>query len=1123
MDSDMQYGARQEDLNAISQFIGEVDLTSVGEIQSLDIQFEEEDTSDLELDTTALEIDLDSGEEPESFRIELSEEIPSEFRINPALLGFSQIDFVENLKRIAGHMSDVQQIIDKDRDGIDPSKCKINSRVFSHVPPAAAAVIQSALQEEVAALAKESRQTGNAQPEINYGVIIERVYSLVWDVTGWSPVGAKERTDKLLHQTIDKFFTTMTTTTAGVKHRISDYIDTDRFNKTQRAISLNAQPFMQLAKMIEVAHYFDDNTFSWAENGSITELAQQVCRERNPSQTRPRLRVKDWLLAIGQYLTDPEVCSTISLAEDQIHVFTTDELTRRLFIRDLEQEMITIDDPIDVTDQDQLVEKCFYILQSAMHKGSVICEIILIVATMYEVVAQEGDISSYSENLLKLFGTFLWMRQTDPELTCISFYTGLDSTVGDDGSRKYLITYPTADGSAVHTVESPDILCITVGNTTESVAAPIGIVDSKSGYFVLPQSMLVKVLQNATVTPTYKLDVPGDDVVYEFKPSLDWLSHHGIVVDNEAIHAEDIEHEYQGDTNLLEYLDNCEAEFDGEFGTASVTRINSGNTEVMAMEEARYEDGSVLYRVLALHVKQSEDDFGSVFVPATGRVVIYEDGGLILEISVDGKSSTAELSKDEYTVQNRSGVELEARQEKSIISSYVAFGVNHPLSLDEMHRLERSREVSKRLCRVVGGDYETYLEKARTCAVERLGYILGLYKIDVMLTPGIIKIYQDMLNSPEKHDVVATDANAQSVMELKDIALGRSRDKETQWDDNFEAMLKELNLYGSATVSDYVRYLDKLDFKTLALEVLSNRPLHRVYSYNVEEMRRAYDALLCIEPVRCRLRLLEEYMIDVLLVFENSQAVASVMLRDLSLRSLVRKGVSADTLEDKQHKLASHLRSVVGKAIAKTADSPLAVTEAITKTNLKDSSSLVRYFILSRDLHSLVQEFNNMSEYAALSTRLKIAAGFDAGADFSAMSVSEFKKTAAESVVARCFSEYEDVLTGLLYEGILSDISRAGYGREVMLYDLLRDFGRYIYNSKGNVESMAVDDIEPFLFYANSFITSYCPVTSQVTSELDSGATRDMMLKEMPDDFFLPVYYVPGQQFVYDMRLTSGD
>lgn len=1083
---------------------GDIEFT-VSDGDDINIDISDDDIGiEVEEDFDVSDMDL-FGDNDEDVEVDFDED--EKVTLNPALLGFEQADVIANLDIIAGLIVNANTPILGRSLEVDVKECVLNYQLFDMVPPEAVRVIEAALRD--VALNDVKSNT------VNIESAVQEVLDATWEVVGWAPVGDVSKVKANIALSYEKFTTILGTVSVDDKNSLKDYIDADRFEFLKKVLITNTEVFSKLDKVFLALQKLGDISLDNPTPGAKIFGKNKLLISGRPAP------VSTYTTAIINYFQSEEISEYLGLSLQALQDFSIGELTRRLVLRDMSAYPEMLEEISVNSEYSKSVEDIIDWVCRGYDNKVTSCEIILLLCSLLDQVlsAKDNDTETVN-NILYYFGEYCEAIREAPELVHVSFYTAVTKT--ESGS--YIIDYPVNNGVDVKSVEAPDLLFEIVGNEVKAYTVPLGICDQKHKYFILPPHTVIQALQATTMIPTYKLDgKENTKVLYRTAPTLEWVERYNIVgQDNMA------SDNYEAGINpkdliLYNFITSYSNEFiEDEITPPVISVFETPNFTLYAMLNEMGEEAN-LYSLLALS-RNNADGTGKHIV-VQGKVIKYRDDELICEFIMNGTSHNVTFHSGEYGMQETvmGTGEHETFTRPQYFDYYEECPMVTSLPSDKEDIFSKARVVSKRLCRMTGLSYDLLLEEARVLISERLCYILQLDTIDKILLSGILHTYKGL-----KTDGYRSQYNITTLQELVDISgcdaeASRRVLGDNAWETEVDNVVDYCEKNLSGTVQRYVKFLANVNLQLLALEILEHKVPMFAYSTNTIEYREMYNALLQIPQVREYFRLLEEYIVVVQITFEHPEVIAAMLRRDQTLASIIRTGIGEN--DGKQASKLSKLKKKVISAGQVDGQEPtLKVVNALLMANIRDSSSMVKYFIMSRDLYHLIQELDRTSN-RSLSSNLKYNIGLDITANMEVMTQEEFNSLVSREQVDKTFVDFYPEFLDLIYEGLLSELHSRQLHQQILLYDLVCDFGRILVPFKDeDIETMCSDiDEQAFYAYANSMILSYVPVEMEATLLIQGGTTRDVLYAQSPELFVLPEYFQRSDVVLRDLRLTMCD
>ena len=1014
------------------------------------ILLEDFGVTDLDVDLTQgddLVFDMQDIEDELTFDDASGEE---EEALSAATILDAQVDVVQTLRAHVVEANKSMEIFASDSSDARQEEIlfKVDQSEFSFVPADVFAVLQSIIVDAV------QGSDGNS----NVFSLAEQAIVLLKEATGWAPGVYHDDFISAYCKWFSRLLPLTELSMVSCKPRLAAIVDEHEVENALRIFSLNTSAF------VEINNIFSDA----AVRGSteIIDLPDFLIKTLEFKKER-RIRnfaVKDAYEFIAGYFADNEIISMLKISQDERLSFSLGELVRRLALTEIQQGLVDQTVFRQVSKQ-KITSSCIQALASMASDGSVVAEMFCL-TTLCILASRKAPAGMQfpQECIMLLLGiTDFYVASLEQEaLVNPVFFSRV--TAGDDDSD-YKLEFVV--GGEVFSLPADTPLCEVLGDGATTYCVPYVLLDRKHGCSVCAPGTLFTALREASSKSRHSL--PSGSC-FRFMPTTSWMMEHGVLADSFKA-SEECDEQPIGSaqfSSLLQALMQYDNAFDSSGSTVDVMRVHSKSAELYSVVDAEKVNASV---DVAIPIHGSEDGY------FTGGFITkdLDKGTLLLQLECNNGSTSIEEIADAEDVVEFLAPTNQAHQEAAALTKLSLFFVGQPAGeLPGWQSIEQSARV---LCDMFALDYQDELRRAQHTIAGDLYTIVGVHMLGDAVATKLMGDYLARAEEGGKLD----GFNLTTLKELADIIAGAPNEltAKTAWDSELPGIIENLIHDYGVTLQAVVRRLDAVNLKLLALQHIVGGHSHR------EPAMAEYLAFREVPGVRSRMSALENYMV-MLAALSVQGEQASILFEGRSYYTgILKHPIVANKvagleqfLGEKAHVKAPHRTGL------------LALSSAVVKQASEDDSSLLKYFILERNLPLLLSSAK--SNYPALVTQLESACN---GADPSSLD---------EAQTATTMRKCKEQLVDVVYAGIAQEAQSSGLGYLVAEFDLICSFPEDILGVTRDSASQSIAELPPnFFSYAGSFLVSYCMVFGESAGDIDSGVTRDLAFAQSPDDFYI--------------------
>lgn len=1061
-----------------------------------------------------------------SFDVDLNEDTPLGISINPALLGFKQVDVVTRLQSYLECIKSVEKIIFGNDKKLNVNNCVIDHKLFPDMP---IKTLEHILIEIVA--------NDITNDYINKETVAERVLTKLWEDLNYAPKSGRETVRQNIEKTYSDFVYMIQTSEINT-HTLGENINKERFESTRKVLYFNIETFKALERIILILERLQDNMF----NFDVATKLKPYLDEVKGNQTRPST-FNDWSIVISRFMQSEETCKYLNISAEESANFCYAELIRRLLVKDIVNGKFILDGlNYDSSLEDTLKSNVLSKITEAAENGSAAAEIIsLLLLVLNLLVRNKTANRQVMLSTVHYLGLFLEAMRLNTGICNPVFYTEVDVL---DGENDYTIQYPDITTLGTKSVKCSDVLCVAVGNASTNYVIPLGYSDN-DGSFILPPVEVVEGMKNAVRVPSYKVNGDSLDIWYTFTPKLHWLDSMQIITSGkeESITSED-NYIDKLSVTARTVLNNYDSDFvdDNRPTIFSVFEFESEvKFKIFTVYNNTY-DNIQNYSIIKV-TTLVDNSFN--YYDGKGQLLIYPDGTVYIECYYNNTNLDITLPYEQYQTFNN----LSEYTENTNISVVNAYLYNSEvidkdaikLNLDLESRFETIENVTRKVCTACGFNYERLVDEAQKLICNNLYSVLKFNIIDKLLSKSLLVEYKKLIDGtiviPESdNDLTINDFqnrdNIISILTLfsicgrhKEVAtyLGEqanikdTRKLNVSWDTDFISFFNQQidKVLNTDYLTDYINYLDSLDFELLALTCNDFHNSNKVYNYNFEEDYMLLKTIFNIEPIYKRLKLLEQYVILARITYKQPKSVSMILSRLSICSSLIKNGLNPETFDKALKELRKIKKMILPKEAWKDMIPPLNNINTFENIKARPSSSLICKAILNNNILELIKLLDSTNN-KALSLRLckELNIKYE---DALEMEPEDFLLKVPKNYIKDCVEKYRESLLQLIYEGIVAECQIAGTAQqELLLYSLIIDIGRAVCKSKADEkEKQVYYDEESFLSYSNSYCLSFAPISNEI-----DDTPRNIFAIKNKSSIIFPEYYKDADVELRDLVNT---
>lgn len=1000
--------------------------------------------------------------------------------ISAAVLVKSNVVVVDTMKTYAQRVREALGIFGTKQVDVDRTKFVVNHSEFSYIPQDVFVAFYSILVD----MACEPQYQGMSLEEC-----AEESIELLYEATRWSPKLYRPEYLRGFCSWCGRFRKLAQVKPEISKSDISNLVSKQDLEISQTVFETNTIPFEALN------NFFADS----AASASLSELdVNALGAFANDYMATAGLKaftVKDAYTAILSYFGSEDTRQALKLTQDELLELSNGELLRQLVLFELNSGFlyptgIRGHNPSDISVMVKM-------LAGAIESGSIVAEIIYIIATMMLVTSKDDfpkNMQIFLEGMCRFFLAFL----EDPAFVNPVFYGHVQHT-----ESGYTLSYVV--GEETHTISTKDLLCDVIGDKTSTYCIPKVFLDAATGHMVCPPPALVTPLR--AIANGGRMKVTGA-VCFRFSPTVNWLLANKILADEQRAQEAPVTDGLQSSSNsLLQMLVSYDNKFDSVGTVAPIILTAKGYTIYSA--GGRSDDG---VRPIAVVMDSQNQPV------ATSGALVYDSdtGGVIASFtSLNGDIVEFVAANEEYQEQYL-GTHLDQDVDEISLSDFI-----HPARKSHPVAYQEYRKAVQRLCGLAALDYSEELAAAQTIIARDLFYVVCVPSVDALLASRLVQVYLNYIEQRTNEGVQpALDPfNVPSLQELADIILGRPNEYSNfqGWNAEFSKVLITSGARLHFDVDDVCEKLDALDLDKLALQALSRGELRRAVK---EE---TYKAFHFIPEIGSRLCVLEDKMVAIRVLETLGDQVVSVFSKKAFLCRAYTSQLMLENI-DTIHSI------LVEKSRQKGLGFTLPLSREVLSAKQSPDAIVLKYFVLERNMYGLLSAMHTAGgEYESDYLRFLEELDLPRSTEITELSVAEFNRLVGpDKVVALC-TKYRARLQSILEVGLLNEIVSNNNLQLVKAYDLFNSFHDLIVgmNLTGD-DNVSFEGVatyaDDFINYAGSLLVSYCPVIDSSAGDIDGGIDRVSAFIKTPKDFVYdtPVEYLRSRD-LQDVRVIFSE
>lgn len=1059
--------------------INSLDIEDFSEQTPVDNQFGNID--ELSLDNS-LDFDIDAGAD---IFVDF-ESKDEEISLDASILLSSQVDISRELIPYSSMVSDVYKRVKKIISNKEVILSKPNFNDFSFIS-------NKNIQQQVYAYfcsVLDDLVTDKNYSNLDKDSAYDEMKRLMYDEIHFTPNIYDDEIKKIFSVYYEKNRKLSTATVMKNSDTLATLVDIDLLELSDIVYRINSEPWK-----IITDYFTDINNINQNFYIDTTDYAEFV-GELKAKKGSNRLTSKDVFNGIIDFLTSDDMMTTLSLTVDKRLEFTLGEFLRRYVALEMNDGTFypsNISDIFGVNDVDNMIRILYIVLSKAVKKRSIAAEILcLTLELMYNRRDDKVIVNEFLVPFVISIARYLYSFTINPSSINPTFYYNISK--GEE--KNYLLNYVIDEKS--YEITSDDILCLIIGDRQDLFRLPTVLEEQEKTLMICPPPDIVSNLRS--VKSASKIPVNGN-LLFRYTPTFYWLSNLNFTTG--SIQEEEVEFDTslgQDNNPLLSVLFNYDNNFDKSGDLPELFNLVTNRYNIVLMKELLsdnylvlqiIEDGKNINARNALAVKDDEGGF----------VIRYFEAG-----SIDEQIILLESNEFELNSENELQLDVEdvANRENVIPRVY---GEEYDNVVSHL------RNINKELCDRESLDYEQELVEVKKVIARDLFYYLGLYNINNLLARSVLIKYEELANND---DYEIGSFYKDSLKDLLGIVVGDSLnipDNSKLDRDTIKGLITKVKENLPENVMNYFPQLEEVDLHILALQACSKSEVTNDIPMDI------YEAVHGIQYVNYYLRSLEEQMILLRTLIYIGDNIASIVSRNKVFNSLYNNLCTLSTVSGIENNLKSSFKDKSFEG------SILSVTKRILDENLVDNYTVIKYFVLTRNLYGVLSEleecfsldnFRYDEVYSNIMSELNLS-DIESINDIDEL---EFNKTYSDKF-SLIFNKYQTEFRDMIYDGLIKEISSFVDIKVVEMYDTLSRYGKNLFtafnynNSVGFVEDL--NDTRDYDNQLNSYLGSFCitysPVIGEAPNDIDGGFDRYSAYLQHRQDFCAPVNLVEFERF----------
>ena len=876
---------------------------------------------------------------------------------------------------------------------------------------------------------------------------------------------------------------------------LSQLIDQNSLDTALSAFMINSVPFYTVSKFFEDASNFDAYL---AQKDAIAykEFLSVV------SATRKGIYHQDIRDAIIRFLTADETLSKLGLTTDDSLNLSIGELLRRYLNFELTSWSLNLKDIKKLVSSGftkELLIQVYTVLMDAVSKDSISATIVCLIMEMlnsYSIRSKDYDMfSSFVVGIANYFSA----AQRDRDLISPVFYSYIGKITDENGIDKFELGY-TYDGSYQLTT-SEDLLCSVIGDNSRVYHIPL--VMRMRGFLLIPPQELVSALMGVNGHPSI-----NGTVLFKYTPTFNWVSNLSIASFKKEKKDNLLSGVDLGNSPLLDVLFSYKADFDTSGFDPYIVEIEQENycrILCVCVDENKplrlkllsfYETNEVYYEGLC-----TKD-------PSDGTIIVqYQDNsGFTQTIVLSSSSKVNYFNQEEHSKETnlpdvKDLIPLSEECGRAVVNPYIV-------------------SIAQHLCDLTAMDYEEELRLARIVVARDLEYLVSPLQIDKLL--GKIAL-ENFIRYIESNNGELGSYNFGILKEVLSFTVGVDHcfADAMQWEPSMLSQLKSAAMNLKTSVDTIIDNLVSLDSYVLAAQNVSQISLMREY----DDL--PYRALHYIPGINEVLTQIENEMIILKSAVQTVDEMPGILKRATPFASALR---ALNTDASAFEKAVKSIKKVIK---SKEDDIKLRLTECMVKCHAPERLSVVKYCILEMNTKGLLTDLeesfaafegpdDRLTPYRELLDTLKKELHIPKNIKMMELSDTDFAQYKSGVDILQFYSNHYQDFLELVQIGLLSELSHNVELTSVVAFDIISQWGQYLFKFKEFDTFDRAEFEEDFYRYLGSFFVTYSPVEGESVGDIDSGIDRVTVYTKHPEDFKSPVPLSAFGQFaIEDLKYVN--
>lgn len=925
---------------------------------------------------------------------------------------------------------------------------------------------------------------------------IEHVLTTLKNVCLYTPTGHKSDFVSNVLRYVKRFYIMQCSDTSS--DYLSDYVDVSNLNRTIGILKLNSQFFSAVSSLLE-----ETDTRMLTINLFPLRDKMDAALIKSSGGNITYGDVRDTILALTG---EPKLAKALSLSIDELKTMSSTEVLRRLLMFETKSgDYNPSACEIVVTDLQRLTDTVIELSHknSSSLFGNILNRVCLLsLATLLKSTTSENEKLRKIQLIDNLFSGFYRYNDAlvnSPSLINIEFYHCVKRNCDGKLSLKYI------HEGEVHEVDSDGLLCSIVGmpNSSHTVVESIEC----NNLVLLPPKEII-----SSVTASRSgafLHSPYSDTKFIMKPTVEWASANDILVEDEK---NDYNTSKKGTTpsyatdQLVRALVDCSYPFvDLNIGCSPGYIEYDGYRIYVSASTSTFDSGDNQknnFNIFAVF-----DSFNSL-VSQNGHLVYdHENSEYLGEFTdISGEVVSIQL-KDSELDEVYLGSDEENEEEFQDFLKFLPEALE--INADEVEPTTFRKYVMD-MCDAFSMNYNKLLKNAQNQIYSSLYYIL---KLDTLRKVVYRRLYETYLDMIKDKDFMQVGSNFSNLSNAKAIVRALDATEKSKflsaeyWDESTISQFEDACSLPKASLTNYCKYLDSLDYSILAIVSDKKSTVVR------DDYKMDYYAMLCIPGIRERFQLLEDYIILMTFVVDCGSKVHTAMSKTLlQMRDVA---LSADRIDEVDRALAKSI--VKNRKIPKSELKIPAVLPPIgsirremldhlaDREGRKTIMAMTKKYLLSDSMRidSMIKHFIIQQDSIGLIDALK---------DY----VSRCPSTEYEDLLVKCqklvedggnslmFRSLHDTLSKFFIRGLLYDSSTYFGLHTIRDFDLMRCEFIFSGDNRLSLTTQQVDR-KPLKDFVASMFISYCPM---YVGDVEGSAMvngRDVLFATDSDQFYMPL------------------